>query len=245
MLASTSPSGTSNIKALTITVPVSGYQECGLSGKAGGTATGLSGASTYYFKVSANGSTVTEKAITTAADMTYTGVIALMNAQMTGVLAGVVWAINGGDLRCTSPMLGTNSTIALSAGTTGTNLFVTLTGFSAFDTAVAGLGPAEDPNGYSIIPASGFSKVYSVQSASGVTVQGVADATITGNPLVEGSLGPGGPWVTVGTLTAGVGLVHAPAGSQITHIRINGTAYTGGPLHCNLNAVLPNGNVVW
>ncbi len=57
-----------------------------------------------------------------------------MNAQNTGATFSIV----GGDLRCTSDAIDGVSTIALAAGTSGADLFATLTGFSAFDTAVAG-----------------------------------------------------------------------------------------------------------
>lgn len=111
-----------------------GYQECGLTGKTSTSATGLSNTSTYYFKVTKDGGAQTEKSITTAADTTYGAVIILMNAQMTGALAGCVWSVtSAGDLRCTSPTFGASSSIALAAGSTGTNLFATLTGFVAFE----------------------------------------------------------------------------------------------------------------
>ena len=113
-----------------------GYQEFGLSGKAGGDATGLSTTTQYYFKVNINGAGVAEYDITTAADVTFTAVIALMNAAVTGATFG----LSGGDLRCTSSKYGTTSAIALSAGTTGTDLAGALTGFTAYDTAVAGAG---------------------------------------------------------------------------------------------------------
>jgi hypothetical protein len=105
-----------------------------LSGKTGASATGLSATTAYYFKVNVDATGVLEYTITTASTLTYTAVMALMNAQ----IGTAVFAIVGGDLRCTSNLIGTTSAIALSAGTTGTNLFATLTGWSAFDTAVAG-----------------------------------------------------------------------------------------------------------
>jgi hypothetical protein len=112
----------------------SGYQEVGLSGKSDESATGLSTSTTYYYKIAINGSAVTEYSIDVASDATFSAVIALMNAQNTGA----TWSLVGGDLRCTSDAVDGVSTIALSAGTTGTNLFETLTGWSAFDTAVDG-----------------------------------------------------------------------------------------------------------
>jgi hypothetical protein len=94
MLASTVGSG-QVIRFTSNTTAVQGYQECGLSGKTGGTATGLATTTTYYFKVNCDGTGVVEKSITTAADVTYTAVIALMNAQMTGLLSGVGTGIFG------------------------------------------------------------------------------------------------------------------------------------------------------
>lgn len=110
-----------------------GYQECGLSGLSDRTATGLSGTTDYYFKVSVDGGAVTEYSITTAADLTYSAVIALMNAETTGLCT---FSITGGDLRCTSDSVSGVSTISLSVGTTGTDLFGALTSFTAFETAV-------------------------------------------------------------------------------------------------------------
>lgn len=118
-------------------VGTQGYQECGLSGKTGGTATGLATTHDYYFKVNIDGTGIVEKHITTASDVTYTAVMALMNAQMGG--AGT-WALASGDLRLTSTSYSAVSTVSLSAGTTGDDLFAALTGFTSFDTAVPGTG---------------------------------------------------------------------------------------------------------
>ncbi|GAG66922.1 unnamed protein product [marine sediment metagenome] len=112
-----------------------GYQECGLADKTGGTASGLAGETRYYYKINLNGAGVVEYDITTGATATFDEIIALMNAENTGA----TWEIVGGDLRCWSSMLASASTIALSAGTTGTNLFATLTNFTDFDAAVAGV----------------------------------------------------------------------------------------------------------
>lgn len=114
-----------------------GYQECGLTGKSSSSVTGLS-TSTYYVKVTKDGGTQTEKSISATSPCTYATLIGLLNAQMTGALAGCVWSLANGDLRCTSPTTGSSSSIVLAAGTTGTDLFVTLTGFTAFDTGKPG-----------------------------------------------------------------------------------------------------------
>lgn len=114
-------------------IDFAGYQECGLSSISDELSTGLSTSTQYYYKVTINGEQ-TEYNITTASDVTYAAVIILMNAQNSGATFSIV----GGDLRCTSDAVTGVSTIALAAGTSGTDLFGTLTGFSAFDTAVAG-----------------------------------------------------------------------------------------------------------
>lgn len=114
------------------TVP-NGYQECGLSGKADDTATGLAVTTQYYFKVNIDGGGVVEYDITTGTSVTYKDVIELMNDEV----VGATFSLEGGDLRCTSDQLSASSSIALSAGTTGTDLFATLTGWTAFEDAVA------------------------------------------------------------------------------------------------------------
>jgi hypothetical protein len=111
---------------------VQGYQECGLTAKTLITSTGLANTTQYYFKVRVDTGALTEYSITTVTDTTYSAIIALLNAALTTV----TWSIVGGDLRCTSNTKTSLSAIALAAGTTGTNLFATLTGWSAFDTAV-------------------------------------------------------------------------------------------------------------
>lgn len=113
-----------------------GYQEFGLTGKADATESGLSGATDYYLTVALNGGVATEYSITTVATTTFTGINALLNAAITGA----TFAIINGDLRCTSNSTGAGSAVAITAGTTGTDLLATLTGFTAMDTAVKPLG---------------------------------------------------------------------------------------------------------
>lgn len=107
------------------------YQECGLTGKTGGGATGLSTTTPYYFKLTIDNGEEIEYTITTADDATYAAVIILMNAE----ISGATFAISGGDLRCTSDNIGADGYIGLAAGATGTDLFATLTDFTAFETA--------------------------------------------------------------------------------------------------------------
>ena len=116
-------------------LPEYGYQECGLSSKELTTASGLSTTTQYYFKVNVDGAGVVEEDFTTGADVTFADIIDDMNGTLA---AGGTFELVNGDLRCRSDSVGTSSTIALAAGTTGTDAFATLTGFSAFDEAVAG-----------------------------------------------------------------------------------------------------------
>jgi hypothetical protein len=113
-----------------------GYQECGLTGKIGTTETGLSAATTYYWKVTTNKQAQTEYSITTGSTTTYNAVIKLMNLQMHAVAQCCLVL---GDFRFISnDPSETTSTMALAAGTTGTDLFGSLTGFTSFDSAVTG-----------------------------------------------------------------------------------------------------------
>lgn len=112
-----------------------GYQEFGLSGLKSTTTTGLSTTTQYYFKVAVDGAAASEFDITTDTDVTYAAIIALLNAAVTTVTFALTLE---GDLRCTSDTLGATSAVAITAGTTGTDLLVTLTGFTAMETAVAG-----------------------------------------------------------------------------------------------------------
>lgn len=117
-----------------------GYQEVGLSGKALDTATGLAASTAYTFRVNIDGGGLVNYTITTGTTVTFEEVIDLMNAQC----RGATFALVDGDLRCTSDTLGSSSAIALAAGT-GTDLFATLTGWSAFETAVATQGGTDLP----------------------------------------------------------------------------------------------------
>lgn len=110
-----------------------GYQECGLSDKAETSATGLSNTTTYYYKVNINGAGVTEYSILTAANTTFSAVMALLNTANTGY---ATWSLVGGDLRLTSDAVAGASTIAVTAGTSGTDLLTTMS--ITMETAVAG-----------------------------------------------------------------------------------------------------------
>jgi hypothetical protein len=108
------------------------YQELGLTGRESENLTGLLASSQYYFKIAIDGAAAAEYNITTASDLSWTAILALMNTATTG---DATWSLTGGDIRCTSDATDGSGSIALSAGTTGDDLFAQLTGFSDFDTA--------------------------------------------------------------------------------------------------------------
>lgn len=108
-----------------------GYQELGLSGKAGGDSTGLSTTTSYKVKVAANGGSAVEYTITTASTVTFTAVLALLNAATSGVCT---WSIVSGDVRCTSDSDLATSAISITDGDTS-KLLTALS--STVDTAVA------------------------------------------------------------------------------------------------------------
>ena len=59
-----------------------------------------------------------------------------MEAQL--VLAGVTASWQTSDMRITHDTTGAGNDITLAAGTTGTDLFASLSGFSSFDSAIPG-----------------------------------------------------------------------------------------------------------
>lgn len=114
----------------------SGYQELGFAGKTGITETGLATPIQYYFKIALDGAGEVEYNITTAGDTTYAAVIILINTALAAVdcECGLV----DGDFRFTSYKDGNGSSIGLGAGTTGNDLFATLTDWAGFEAAVPG-----------------------------------------------------------------------------------------------------------
>lgn len=132
-----------------------GYQEVGLD-VVHTSICGLTG-DTYYFKV--NG-TEYHFALTSTGALTtdYDDVVTNMNTALVG--AGVTASFVSNDIRVTHSTAGAGNNIALTAGTSGTNLFASLTGWSAFDTAVPG---ADATRGY-----GGFGMTITGASASGL-----------------------------------------------------------------------------
>jgi hypothetical protein len=119
-----------------------GYQEAGLDVVSTVNA-GLSG-DTYYFKVNgteyAFSTTSTGAALTSYADVVNAINVALING---GAPARATFVTN--DIRFTNTTAGAGNDVTLAAGTSGTDLFASLTGWTAFDTAVAG---ADATSGY-------------------------------------------------------------------------------------------------
>jgi len=113
-----------------------GYQECGLTGKTLTTDTDILEDNDYYFKINVDGAAVVEEMIhTDVTDTNYDDVITKLNAT---IAADAKFELVNGDLRCTSDLSGVGSSIALSAGTTGDDLWNDLGDFVDFQTAVAG-----------------------------------------------------------------------------------------------------------
>lgn len=119
-------------------VTVRGYQELGLSGVRGNDATGLSGSTPYKFKITVDGGTAEDITITTASTLTWTAVMALINAALAASTysSAATVSIANGDVRFTSSTETEYSAITLAAPSSGTNMFTALTGFSAVETAV-------------------------------------------------------------------------------------------------------------
>jgi hypothetical protein len=118
---------------------VKGYQELGLSGLGGTTLTGLSASTPYKFKITVDGGTAEDITVTTASDLTWTAVLALINAALAGSTysSGATASIVGGDARFVSSSEEEVSSISLAAPSSGTNMLEALTGFTAVETAVA------------------------------------------------------------------------------------------------------------
>jgi hypothetical protein len=117
-----------------------GYQEVGLD-VVHTSICGLVG-STYYFTV--NGTEYHFTITSTGAEtMDYDDVVTEMNTALIG--AGVTASFVTNDIRVTHDTGGTGNNIALTAGSSGTDLFSSLTGWDAFDTAVPG---ADATSGY-------------------------------------------------------------------------------------------------
>lgn len=114
-----------------------GYQELGMDQVSDYDESGLKENTTYYFTVAIDGAIAAEYSINTGTNTNFGSIIHLMNNQI--VADGAKFEIRRtGDIRCYSLSTAAGTSIALSAGTSGTDLFASLSGFSSFDTAVPG-----------------------------------------------------------------------------------------------------------
>lgn len=102
------------------------FQELGLSSKTKQIASGLLATTQYYFKIN-----TAEYTFTTASDVTLGAVIALMNTAIAAVTT-MEFVLIGGDIR----LINEGSSTDITAGTTGTDLLATLTGFTSTDSQV-------------------------------------------------------------------------------------------------------------
>jgi hypothetical protein len=106
-----------------VAVTVAGYwafQEFGLS-TTSGASSGLSTTTQYYFKIDIDGAGVVEYNITTAGDVTWAAIVALIDTAITA--AGATCQFIDGDVRIHSDDTTASSDISCSDGTSGTNLF--------------------------------------------------------------------------------------------------------------------------
>lgn len=117
----------------TSAVVSAGFQDGDYGGAlTGGTATGLANDATVYTATVTVDGGADPISIVGSAAQTYTALISELDTDTTGG----TWAINGGELRCTSSTTGETSTVS----TVDTDLFATLTDFVSFNTAVPGDG---------------------------------------------------------------------------------------------------------
>ena len=110
--------------------------------KTGATATGLLNDATVYtynMEPDGDGNAQTISIVGSAAQ-TYTNLVTQINNDITGATVSIV----GGNLKFISATTGASSSIALTAGGGGANLFTTLTGFVAVRTASAGTAAQEN-----------------------------------------------------------------------------------------------------
>jgi hypothetical protein len=132
----TSKTGARGAEAVDDAFGTPGYQELGLTGKTGASVTGLSANTDYLVKVKIGSPAAVEYTIhtaTTPSDVTYTAMLALLNVQTAAV---GVWSIVGGDVRFIATVLGDDSDVAITEGTTD-GLLAALS--STPDAAVSGV----------------------------------------------------------------------------------------------------------
>ena len=114
-----------------------GYQELGMKHVSSYDDSGLRKDSTYYFTVNIDGGGDTEYSINTGSNTKFGHIVNLMNNQISGDGAEF-FITREGDIRCVSTSRSASTSIALSAGSSGTDLFASLNGFDSFESAVNG-----------------------------------------------------------------------------------------------------------
>lgn len=103
--------------------------------KSGASATGLTNDATQYtYQISVDGGGAQTINVTGSTAQSYTNLLTQIQADITGATVALV----GGNLKFISNTTGASSSISLSSGGGGTNLFTALTNFVAVRTAVAG-----------------------------------------------------------------------------------------------------------
>lgn len=115
--------------------PSGAYQIASMSSDISGDASGLSGATTYYFKVNS-----IEYNITTVAALTHGDITTLVDAAIDS--AGLTCTFDNG-YKITQDTTGTAYSVELDHGTSGSDLWSSCTNYDGFDTAVAGVGPGK------------------------------------------------------------------------------------------------------
>lgn len=97
--------------------------------------------STTSFTIGTNGAAATmgistgEYTGTDKTDTTWNSIVTLLDTSTT---SSVTWSIEGDDVRCTYNFTGSNSTISLQPGDSGTDLYSALGATAPYDTAVSG-----------------------------------------------------------------------------------------------------------
>jgi hypothetical protein len=114
-----------------------GYQELGLNHVSSYDESGLEKNSIYYFNVDIDSDRITEYSITTGSKTTFDYIVFLINKELEADGAKCIIR-RSGDLRFYSTSTSAGTSISLSAGISGTDLFTSLNNFSDFETAVDG-----------------------------------------------------------------------------------------------------------
>ena len=164
------PAGTAGSQQVTFTI-----------GKVGGDATGLLNDETVYdASIAVDGGGAQLINIVGEEAQTFTALITQINQDLTGASI----ALDGGNLVVTSDTLGTSSAIAI----TDTDLFSTLTNYSAIESAVAGTGSGAAS--FTALPYTSFGINLTKDAFQDDTVRGdrARQFNIHGNRIVGGDI---------------------------------------------------------